>query len=187
MPEQLDLWTPAPPGRAPAPPRVSLAPDASLEDARAYVRQRLDDGVECPCCGRLAKRYVIKLNSTIAAWLVALTRITEQGNTWAHAREASACVVGAGASAVGYAYLQHWGLVEQADKDAGRSGHWRPTDFGVEFVRNRVLVPKCVVLWNNRLEGFGGELVTIRDALGSRFDLKELMAARPTDNRTEDM
>ena len=78
--------------------------------------------------------------------------------------------------------LYHWGLIEEMAKDPGdttrrTSGLWRPTEKGVQFVQCLLQVPKRVYLYNNEILGWDDQTVTIRDALGTKFDYAELMGA----------
>jgi hypothetical protein len=50
-----------------------------LDDAKAELEAKLDEGVECPCCGQLAKRYERKLYSTMARQLIWFHQTTEPG------------------------------------------------------------------------------------------------------------
>jgi hypothetical protein len=75
--------------------------------------------------------------------------------------------------------LVHWQLAElQPNKDDPKrktSGLWRPTADGVAFVHERIRVPARVYLYDNEPIGFDSEQITIREALGDRFDYQELM------------
>lgn len=163
----------------------------TLEEARAELRASLDEGTTCPCCGKFVKRMRIAVHGTLAAWLVALVRLSDQGRVSIEASKASALVVKPGKSAVGYSYLVHWDLVTpDASKETpegarpGKTGYWSPTERGIEFANGRTTIPKRAVLLNNVLEGFEGGRVTIQQALGSKFDYEELMAARPLEPAT---
>lgn len=155
--------------------------------AREHVRDRLDEGVRCPCCGQMCKLYRRKLNSGMAATLCWLVSRHAQipGETWTHVQKVAPRHV-VRSNEIGK--LVHWGLVQQRPSDdrteAGltrTSGLWRPTAMGVEFARGRILVPARVHLYDNRIHGWSAEQVSIHDALGSRFDYAELMAERSED------
>lgn len=80
-----------------------------------------------------------------------------------------------------FSQLKLWGLVEPAenrDQAKRASGMWHPTDRGIEFVSERLVVPKFVVTMNNIVERFEGPNIGVREALGNRFDYRALIAAQ---------
>lgn len=183
---KLSRPAPPPPPTPTPTPRAVQPWDSSrtVAEARAELEANLDAGHTCEVCGQLAKRYRRKLSARMARWLIALAKLTADGS-YVHARE----VFGErtrGSNADDYNYLQHWGLAQPAPSDPeediragrkpGRNGEWRITPRGLEFVHGRLCVPQKVrLLPGNRLEGFDGEEIDIRAALGSRFNYAELM------------
>jgi hypothetical protein len=144
---------------------------------------KLDDGALCPCCGQYAKRYRRKLSALMARWLIALVRLSPKGE-WVHAHDVFTALGKRGSNASDYCYLERWGMIEPAPPDAvpvrpelkpGRSGHWRPTAVGRNFVAGALQVSSVVVMYGSRLEGFEGSLVTIQQALAKKFVYEELM------------
>ena len=80
------------------------------------------------------------------------------------------------------AKTRYWGLLEampDAKREDGstRTGWWRLTGRGADFVRGDLLVPKHARIYDGRLLGLDDTagVIGIRDALGSRFDYDELM------------
>lgn len=161
-------------------PTIELADSTPLGDARAWLRERVDDGEHCPCCTQLAKVYRRKLSSAAARTMILLAvhggrdryvnlpRLLER-----FAPELS--------SQGGYATLAHWwGLIEQMpgvrDDGSAHVGLWRLTELGAMFVDRRARVPKYARLYDGRCLGFDGPTVGIEDALGTRFRYDDLMA-----------
>jgi hypothetical protein len=145
----------------------------TLHEARAIVRNNLDDGIQCPCCDQFCKRYRRKLNSQMARWLIWLYR-RASGSEWVTVRESP--VRGGD-----YAKLALWGLVEQKSNDdetKRTSGVWRITKLGRDFVDGHRFIPSHVMLYNNTIHGWSRACTTIRHALGERFDYAELMGQR---------
>lgn len=143
----------------------------TLAEARDTLQLQLDEGTTCPCCDQFAKVYSRKINAGHARALIALYRAV--GRDWGHlatydqSREASK--------------LAYWGLIEEESArrdDGGRSGWWRITDLGERFLRNQLLVPKHARVYDGRLLRLDDTdgLVSIVDALGTRFNYSELMA-----------
>ena len=146
-------------------------PDWTLEEAKDWLRERLDHGADCPCCTQRAQVYRRKLNSRMARGLIALYLATG-GRDYGHLPTIAGdgCEVGK---------LRYWGLVveePEARPDGGRAGYWKLTPDGVDFVRGRLRVPKYARIYDGRRLGLRGEPVDIRDCLGSPFHYDELMA-----------
>jgi hypothetical protein len=152
---------------------------ATLDEAREWVSENLEDGAECPCCGQLAKLYKRKLNSSMARSLIWLVRHAGPvAREWVDvAQEAPKWLL----KSRELPKLAHWGLIEEMPKDPDdttrrTSGTWRPTEEGVDFVYVRIKATARVHLYNNTLEGFDeDEYITIKQALGKKFDYEELM------------
>lgn len=82
------------------------------------------------------------------------------------------------------AKLHWWGLIEpkrDAVRDDGskKTGYYRITELGQQFVRGEAEVPKYIYLYNQCCLGFCGPPTTISEALGDKFNYAELMAATP--------
>lgn len=153
--------------------------DASLTEAKLWLRNRLEDGAECPCCRQLAKVYRRRINSGMAVALIKLYRAG--GTDWVHK---PTVLAGVGAAARDESLLRYWGLLQEHDDkrpDGGRAGWWRVTELGARFVRGEVLVPAWVHLYDSRpvhlpgMRTFAEEQVSIQTCLGKRFDWAELM------------
>ncbi len=76
-------------------------------------------------------------------------------------------------------YLVHYGLIERMDKKredgSPRNGMYKITGRGIMFVENKSTVKRTFIIYNNRHEGFEGDEINIKDALGKKFDYRELM------------
>ena len=158
---------------------------------KAAVASCLDEGVKCPACDQFAKRYRRKLNSAISRWLIALVRLHGEGLDWVHVAWIAAVVGGEspttaktrpiGASPIGsgdYAKARYWSLIEDQpsdDESKKDSGFWRITGQGRAFVAGATSLHAKVILYNNAFEGFTGKRVTIKEALGSKFNFQDLM------------
>lgn len=168
--DQLDLWG-APKQALPLRDLAGL----TVETARMQLEEALLGGSTCPCCDRFTKRYRRGLTAGMAVVLCRIVRHGRRGG-WVNVPELPNAPRGGD-----YAKLLHWGLLEQAKPDPDdptrrSSGLWRATARGVDFVLGRVSVPRAYIEYNNRVLGFEAEPITIREALGKRFDYSELMA-----------
>lgn len=149
---------------------MSAVPEA-LDAAREWLQERLDDGQDCPCCGQLAKVYRRKIHAAMARDLIRAWRCV--GSGWFHIRTTL------GHDGGDFAKLAYWGLIEEFDvtrDDGGRAGWWRITGRGQAYLCDAYKVPKYVRVYNGQLLNHTGDLVGIRDALGTRFRYDDLMA-----------
>jgi len=149
--------------------------NTSLEEAAARVQASLVDGTICPCCGQICKLYPRKLNSTMARGLIWMVREFERTGRWICVPEKAPRFV---LKTKEYGTLAHWGLVEPRPNDdpsKKRSGYWRPTQKGIDFVYRRRMVPSHVFLYNNRVRKVSTTHIYIDEALASHFDYSELM------------
>lgn len=157
----------------------------TLGEARAVLRDVVEDGADCPCCRRFAKIYTRKLNHVPAATLIALYRTA--GRDWAHVPTIVRSQHPGFANQGGYTVLSsHWGLIEEERarrEDGGRAGFWRVTDRGERFINREVSVLSHARVYDDRLLALVGEPVKIDACLGKRFDYDELMATTITEPR----
>lgn len=117
----------------------------------------------------------------MARALIAIAAIRErEGDRWVHLRELPSLQARAGGG--DFQKLRHWGLIEGMPKatDANdtnpRSGFWRATPDGVDFVRGGVWVPAYKLMFNADVYEDSDEKITIVEAIGTRFDYDEIMS-----------
>lgn len=151
---------------------MSLPDSTPLGQAKAWLRARLDKGADCPLCTQRAQTYRRKVNSGMARSLIAMYQVGRLD--WVHLPSQ----IGARSREEGK--LAYWGLVEENPlkrEDGGRPGEWRVTPRGEQFLRGKLSVPKYAYVYNGKVMGFDtSEMVTIKDAIGDKFDYSELMA-----------
>lgn len=143
---------------------------SSLEEAKAWLRARVEEGAQCPCCNQLAKIYKRKINSTMARALITLYRVNAT-DEYIHTADLPG-------DTHEMSQLVWWGLIEEERvrrEDGGRAGHWRITTKGGMFVHGDLLVLKYARVYDGRCLGLVGEPVDIKQCLGSKFDYGELM------------
>lgn len=151
------------------PPTMSM--NTPLGEVVAWLRENLNSGVNCPACTQLAKVYRRKINSGMAHALIEMYRharrewfyLPDITDRWQGRDEAG---------------LRYWGLTEEASEprpDGGRAGWWRVTEEGERYVNSLLRMPKYAQVYDGRCLGLEGEPVSIREALGSKFNYDELM------------
>jgi hypothetical protein len=156
-----------------------------------FFAERLDDGGDCPCCTRHARRQHRALGCGPARWLIELVYLSGEGQA-VHTGEILKALKGnnvSGSDAT--SVLPLYGLIEAApDPEAasnpppptsrghakGRtSGFWRPTKLGRAFALDKVKVPERIVTCLGVPEAFEGEAVSIKEALGKKFNYDTIM------------
>lgn len=159
--------------------RPPFRPDMRLVDARDLLRDKADDGADCPCCTQRVKVYRRLLTSVAARGVLALYE--DAGRGWGHMGDIARKRLPDVAHQGGYLVLgHHWDLIEEDTRkrsDGGRQGWWRVTALGELWLREEESVPKYARVYNGRCLGLHGDLVSVRDALGQGFDFGHLVRA----------
>lgn len=132
----------------------------TVAEATAMVKRSLSKGVDCPCCGRLARELRTSLSPfmvSFVSWLASSYRGEPLDvRPWAEENKMK--------GGRNYAKVVHWGFAEHGH---GRDPLWTPTNKGLKFARGEIKVRKVVVLWRNEVVRFDGKLVDISGAGGS--------------------
>lgn len=149
-------------------------------EASENFKARLKAGnkCDCPVCGRHAQLYRRKFHASMALQLIRLYRL---GGT-AHYIHASKLIIDGVSGSGDFSKAKYWELIFQkptGDDDASKSsGLWILSDKGERFVRGLIRIPREVMVFDDRVEGISTETVSIQEALGSKFNYRELMEAR---------
>jgi len=153
-------------------------PEMSIADAKEILMEKIwDGGVECPCCERHAEVNEKPVGKTVCLILINLYRmdsgwgdgkfihLRDMGQAMRHA-PSLVRFLGSGS----FAALRHWGIVEELSirkfeewiekgvlkdhiynsTDKRRSGYWRITEKGRDFVENKISLPKSAFIYNAR-------------------------------------
>lgn len=134
-----------------------------------------DKGYKCSSCGQLVKRYFRKFNSNMALALIVLYKHKEKG--FIHLENTM--------KELGYnrcgdaSYMRHYRLIEKMEgkreDGSSRNGMYKITGLGIMFVEGTSKVMAKFIISNNKHDGFEGDEITIQDALGTKFDYRQLM------------
>lgn len=152
---------------------VGPTDDWPLGLARAWLRDRVEDGARCPCCTQFAKVYYRKVNASMVRGLVAIYGQRNHDDGFAHLP-----TLGLGHLGGEAARMSYWNLVEEEPvvrEDGGRAGWWRITVLGVDWLHSRTAVPTYARIYDGRLLALTGEPCWVADAVREKFDLTELM------------
>ena len=151
-----------------------------INAAREMIRDRADEGLECPCCRQFVKIYQRKLYSSIAYALICLYK-NHPHSEYIHLNDLTLKdPIMAGSGGRGdFAKLAHWNLIEEKTKsendDKRNSGYWKITENGILFVERKIRVPSHVKIYNGKMIGHSGACIGIDECLGNRFSYYNLM------------
>jgi hypothetical protein len=155
----------------------------TIQEAKAYLRANYSKGVECPCCKQFVKLYKRKLNSGMARTLILIYKESNRQNAsgykerpWIHVKNLLMDLKAQNSH--DWTLLKHWGLLEDeiTDPDRSANGYWRITMDGVNFVENRLSVPRVASFYNGKLIGMIlNSFTDIVAALGDKFNYEELI------------
>jgi len=132
---------------------------------------------KCPVCGQTVKLYPRKLSSALALFLIAiynLTIIMETEDRWVCVSRDMIDKMDHHISK-DYSKLRFWGLLESNPKDPKQ---WRLTGAGIAFVEGKMVTPEKAYVYNNYCVRMSENTTDIKTALGSKFDLTELLSER---------
>jgi hypothetical protein len=147
-----------------------------LGEARDVLRMMVKEGTRCPLCTQHAQVYPWKLYSTAAYALILFYKLGA-ADRFVHSRELKDRYAHKGQGDA--SRLNHWKLVVQESErrpDGGRSGWWMLTEHGVRFALGQDTIPTHAHVYDGRCLKLEGEPVTIEQALGKKFNYRELMA-----------
>jgi hypothetical protein len=165
---------------------------ATLSEVWQHIRQHAEDGLDCPACGRRVRIYRRNLNWEMAFVAIRLYRYHLE-HPWDYSHVRDFTMSGQYAETFknynwlgDYSKLKWWGLIEEAPPAEGKSGKtglWRITQLGIEWVTGKIKMPYYVLVFNaERMEysdlsksGRKRKPSGIRDALGTKFDFDALM------------
>lgn len=157
--------------------RTTPSATTTVEHAKIWARAHMSEGVDCPVCTRDVKMYRRRLTPAMAS--AVRTSYLHHGTEW----HRTAPLWSRAEDADGQK-LRYWGLVvperDKATNPNGRTGIWRVTDLGVEWLAGRVTVPSHALVFDSRCFGLEGESLSFIEALNDDgFNLEELMSERP--------
>jgi hypothetical protein len=156
----------------------------SVAEARQAVFSQLDEGIICPCCNQLAKRYERKITSSMACGLIALVKEYQRTRDWVHITELPVGDRRVWAAIRGdFAKLRYWGLIVQrgTSPTSGKrtSGYWKPTQLAMSFIVGKATVPHSYGIFNGKVVSMSPSRVTIWQALTNKFSYSELIKGIP--------
>jgi len=129
------------------------------------------DGGICPCCDRSGKVYQLRLHQTFALGLRWIDVHGEEDG-WINVQNNAPRFM---LKSKNYGMLAHWGILESFSM---RSGIWRVTPKGKDFLRGLINLPSSVFIYDDKVWAFSSEEVSFRGCFGTHFDFDEMMSAQ---------
>ena len=157
---------------------------ATLEQAKHWLREQVNGGAKCPCCTQFAKIYKRKMEASKALALILFCRqLPSPGGEWTHIPTFLKRGGGTHQEVLRsreWTRLRYFGLLEPRtdepeDSKKKTSGFWRLTPLGMDFALRLERVPAYVTVYDERILSRSPETVSIDEALGKKFNYKELM------------
>ena len=141
-------------------------------------RLKAGEHFPCPTCTRHAQLYRRLFHASMAAQLI---RLYSLGG--AHEYVHASRLILKGVSGAGdFSKAKYWGLIHSGintDPHTKTSGQWMLSRDGVAFVLGNLRIPREVMIFDDKIYGVSEREITIREALGKRYNYNELMEARP--------
>jgi hypothetical protein len=147
--------------------------DDTLQAAKKELRDNWKEGVGCQCCGQLVKLYSRKVSGRSAASLIKLYQLWRKDAKYYHVEK-----LGCTGSGGDFARLERYGLIsclQNDDTSKRTSGLWIPTQKGIDFVEGRIKIKSHILMFNQKTFGFEGAEISIKSALGNKFNYAVLM------------
>lgn len=153
----------------------------NVEEAKAVVDHLVETGKKgqtCPCCNQLVQSYKRMLRPSMVRWMFGLYDIAGNPGTYVHSSRVNDSLQYR--SGGEFSLLRWWGLIDQKqsdDKTKKSTGYWRLTSKGYRFLFLGHTVRESILLYNNRLYAFQGDLVSARNVLesGRNFNYEHLI------------
>ena len=134
-------------------------------------------GGHCPVCDRWGKVDARSITGTMALALIWMDKVSSKTNLDAYIDMTAAPKWIMRAKT--YTTMKHWGLIERKENtdDSTRKhvGMWRVTDEGRAFIRKETLVQRKCFLYDDTVQGWSVERVSIDACLGEKFDYQAIM------------
>jgi len=159
----------------------------TIDEAQEWLAEHFESGETCPCCDQFVKLYKRKLDAGMARALIIThnENIANPDTVWFPVNDLlKKRKISTGASTI--SMLKHWGLLypksDAPPKEGAKSaGLYCITELGTLFALDQVSVKKHIYIYNKTLfspEEASKEFITIREALGDKYDYSEMMNGR---------
>lgn len=173
--------------------RKDLQDKALMQRAGLKSRKLLDmirHGCKCPLCGQFMKQYARTINGEMAtALILAYRHFTKYPHSeplhmdnWLDEMW-NRGILKHRLRGRNHALLTRWNLLETTGARESKSekrkvvANYRITKIGMDFVEEKIAIPKYVYLYDNRVLGYSDAVVMIKGCIGKAFNYEELISA----------
>jgi len=115
-----------------------------IKEAKQYLKDNWQKGVECPCCRQLVKLYKRPMHHSMLRMLINLYLLDRTKSDYYHLTQIIGELKLTGTT--DFAILTYWGFIIRRKNTGGErgrtSGMWLITPKGKQFVENRISVPR---------------------------------------------
>lgn len=146
------------------------------------VTEFFKGGAACPYCLRWGKIYQRSINRGMVGIMFHIyweTKDKKPENGWlkisdhlGNIKKEHGCME--------YSKLKFWGLLEP--QLHSNQGFWRITEKGIDFLLEKITIPRSIFLFGNELVGLSTDAVSVIDILGKNINYDELMKVRLKSN-----
>lgn len=146
----------------------------TISSAKAWLRTKMEDGAQCPCCEQNVKVYKRKLSkSHVQTMMEVLKRQTSQDGKWVYVPDIPQ-------KSRDFATAQYFGLIEQMpgerEDGAKQTGWWSVTIKGVRFLQGEEMIIKYAHVYNGEVIEYSGmNGVDVGDVWGEYFNFREML------------
>jgi hypothetical protein len=129
----------------------------TIKEAIEYLAENMKEGATCPCCKQHVKLHEINLTRSMVKVLASIYRYKvahEPMDGWIHLSEEMPELSKGRVTPK----LVHWDLLEPKSNNSGK---WRVTKKGLNFLLGRIEIPATVLVYNARVRGFNGEMMSV--------------------------
>lgn len=149
--------------------------------------KNIDKGYVCEHCGSYVKRYRRSFNSNMAMCLWLLYKFNVKGFI-----KVEEFLIANGRKRCGdFSYLVHYRFLEKQsgkrEDGSPRNGYYRLTSLGILFVEGKIKAHEKFYILHNQFMGFDGKEITLKEALGEKFNYDELMQKAKTDKEVKEI
>lgn len=151
----------------------------TIEEAKEFLRKHWDEkDCFCPVCHQKVQREKRSLYGPMARVLILIYRKHQAigFNEWINVH---AMMRDYHFNCPDYTKFKYWGFLEKKkeirDDGSNRNGMWRITNEGIAFVGGGIRARKWYGVYNDKVYGQSEELITIKEALGKKFNYDEVM------------
>jgi hypothetical protein len=151
---------------------------SEIQEARNIWEKTISHkGGHCPVCDKWGKINGWSFNASMAKSLIWLTLAPNDKDGWVDVpKDAPRWLVRSNQLPT----VERWKLIERKPSDSTKLKHkglWRPTQRGIDFSRSKIQIPSKVWVYNNSIQGFSDEWVSIKDCFQTHFHYEDALRA----------